>query len=304
MSILTSACLSAACLSAVLAGPCVGVAGVAEQPAAEPAAASPAMDARRLLDELQGADADLTLLSAKIAYDRTFAIQGDRQLRRGELVFESEPGRDGSPRSRRFAIRFDELVAGRRVERDEQLYIFDGQWLVEKIAGEKLVIRRQIVPPGETFDPLRIGEGPFPIPIGQRTDEILARFDAEVTPINEGLVPEEASDEDVAAALRLLQFVAGATQLRLTPRAGGGREEFQEVRLWYRREGDRWLPRMARTINRAGDVSVVQLIQVKVNGEARVAAWASEAAVPDGWEEQVIPWREAADTDTGNGGPK
>jgi len=58
--------------------------------------------------------------------------------------------------------------------------------------------------------------------------------------------------------------VEGTCQLKLVPRAPfAERDQFTEIRLWYRPATLR--PRMARTINRQGDVSIVRLVDVEVN---------------------------------------
>ena len=77
---------------------------------------------------------------------------------------------------------FDTLIVADRRESIGQHYAFDGQWVVEKTPADKQFTKRQVVPPGEDFDPLRIGEGPFPVPVGQRKADILDRFDAEILP--------------------------------------------------------------------------------------------------------------------------
>ena len=40
-----------------------------------------------------------------------------------------------------------------------------GEWFVEKLGNDKQMFKRAIIAPGEKIDPLRIGEGPFPLPI-------------------------------------------------------------------------------------------------------------------------------------------
>jgi len=39
--------------------------------------------------------------------------------------------------------------------------------------------KRQVVAPGESFDPLSI-DGPFPLPLGQKRETVLARFDVKL----------------------------------------------------------------------------------------------------------------------------
>lgn len=239
--------------------------------------------AEALLDALETADIDLRRLSAEIMYDRTFALAGDRQIRVGELNFVSGEKRQG----RKFAVRFDTLIIGDSRRDEVKQYIFDGQWLVEKTPGEKRFVKRQIVPPGQNFDPLRVGEGFMPIPIGQRKADILKRYVATLAPLDEGLEDAE-----------LKKFVKDCTQLKLTPRPDLAEEDqFSEIRLWYLggHSDEKLLPRLARAVNIAEDVSLVRLINVKTGDEAVLKDGAMDTTTPaaaEGWEILIHEYRE------------
>jgi len=255
--------------------------------------------ADELLAALEEADKGLKTLTADLIYDRTFATAGDQQSRKGKLYFVvSGSGDNGEPKgsetsSRKFAIHFDTIIIGGRTDTDPRQYIFDGQWLLEKYLKDKRATKRQVVPPGEKFDPLRIGEGPMPIPIGQRRADILGRYSATLLAAGDGLDVNDEKD--------LVEFVAGSYQLKLVPRPERASEEkFTEIRLWYRADADgRILPRMAKTINalagepgEKGDESLVRLLSVVQNGA--IPAGAIDTQIPDGWDSQTIPFREAA----------
>src|SRR5262249_37287848 len=80
--------------------------------------------------------------------------------------------------------------------------------LIELDFNTKQCFKHQIVPPGEHFDPLKLGEGPFPIPIGQSSKEVLARFTASTI--------AKSSDPTLASALG----EAAVEGLLLVPRPG------------------------------------------------------------------------------------
>lgn len=263
-------------------------------------------DADALLTALETADRDIQRLAASVRYVRTFDLAGDRQIRDGFLYFIADPPPDptifpipnqaGTNRQRKFVIDFTRLTVGRRQEDTRQTFIFDGQWLIEKQYEAKHAIKRQVAPPDAPFDPLRIGEGPMPIPIGQPKREILARYEARLVPADDGLHLDPAEswtreEQDEASALRT--FAAKSWQLFLTPRPDRADEDdFTQIRLWYQRDADgRLLPRMVRTINRAGDVAVVQLRNPKVNSAAKIPADALSTELPPGWTGDVMHWR-------------
>ncbi|MFA6044251.1 MAG: hypothetical protein WC718_04655 [Phycisphaerales bacterium] len=227
--------------------------------------------ADQLLDALETADAGLHTLTADIRYDRVFEIAGDRQIRDGSLVYVDTrgdaAGAPGAAGGRKFAIRIKSVQIGDRKDPEDRQLIFDGQWFVERVDSNKSFTKRRVARPGENFNPLRLGEGPFPLPIGQKKADILKRYDVDLFPATKDLV---SNDPGNAAAQKSLEdFVKGCYQLKLTPKPTIiESEELKEIRLWYRPgtgNEPTLLPRMARTINRAQDVTLVQLINVKLN---------------------------------------
>lgn len=240
-------------------------------------------DADDLLVALEMADLEIKTFKADIRYTRIFALAGDEQTRDGTLYFETvDRGDATTPASRRFAVQFTQLRVGSRVEKEKKDYIFDGEWLVEKLEKEKQFIKRQVVPPGERFDPLRIGEGPFPVPVGQRRDDVLSRYNVKLL-----------STEDGLAADSLRSFVnngEGTYQLSLIPKAEPqDGDELAEIRVWYRK-GD-LLPRMSRTINVAGDESIVQMLNPEKNPKDLPHRIFDTATPARGWNVRIEPYR-------------
>lgn len=261
----------------------------APAPAAEPAkpAARTFADADALLDALETADRDLRTFSADVQYTKRFAdIQGgDAQIRRGRLSFRSaEPGPNPAvPPRRAFAVVFDQLVVDSTMRSETVKFIFDGEWLVERNDTTKQFMKRRIVPAGKVVDPLKIGEGPLVLPLGQKKSEILKRFDAELLDRRAGLTADDA---------RLHGLLEGTVQLKLTPKPGlTEARDFDEIRLWYRTED--LLPRMARTTTPNGAASEVLLINQRrnqggVGGAAEAEMFDTSSPPADaGWDIDV-----------------
>lgn len=252
-------------------------------PPAAPSGAGVAVNpAEAFLETLEREDAALRTLTADVQYDRVFEIQGDRQVRVGKVSFEDAGAKAEGARTRRFAVRFSNLVVGDRVDAEPYELIFDGRWLVERRPAQKQIVKTRLAREGEDFDPLRIGTTPMPLPIGQKKADILARYTVELLPAEDGVVGNVTGDTEA-----LKKFVKDAVQLKLTVRPELAKsEEVREARLWYRVEGGVHTPRLARAVSRAGDVSLVQLINVKVN--QGVGNEAFDTAVPEtGWDVQV-----------------
>ncbi len=281
-----TALLALAAGSLALAQPVPEAAPSTTQPAPIPSAQPSISSAGDLLAQLETADANLRSLDADILYQRVFGLEGDQQERRGRLYFvdtkAQTPENKPAPGSRKFAIHFKSLKLGDQPPMaQDQVLIFDGEWLVEKQPQQQQIIKRQITRAGG-FDPLKVGEGPFPLPIGQKRADILSRFDAELLPATKDLVAE-----DPAMQQPLENFVRGSHQLKLTPKPGERSIELSEIRLWYRPDPatGQLLPRMARTVTPTGDVSLVQLANVKVNQS--VPAQALDTTTPAGWKQDI-----------------
>ncbi|TVQ63153.1 MAG: hypothetical protein EA378_02345 [Phycisphaerales bacterium] len=240
-----------------------------------------------LLRALESAGGDISNLTARVQYTRTFAIAGDTQTRQGQLFYEkatliSSAGPRPVIEMKRFAVRFETLILqGGRVEEEIKDYVFDGEWFVERTPGSRQFIKRQVVPPGEVFDPLKVGEGPFPLPIGQKRDDILAEYEASMVD------PAEDLNESLAG---FVTREAGTYRLRLIPRDPGA--SAREVEVWYRT--DTLLPRLARTVSAEGDESFVQLVDVRQNEAAEIEPGIFNIQTPrpgSGWDVRVEPWR-------------
>lgn len=264
-------------------------------PAPTPAAAHPPAfaDAKALLIALEKADEGLDQLQAGVRYDVLEVDVDDRTIRMGDLFFDRVKDEAGRP-VRRFAVRFSKLMVGTSTRDDVRIHCFDGRWYAEKAPAEKKINRKEVAPPGELVDPLKIGEGPLPIPIGQKHEDILARYDADLRPVEDGLDAKDAS---------LKGFVGDCVQVRLVPTASyRDRDRFKEIRLWYGPEEvgkddaptGRLLPRLARTVGRNGNITLVQLVNVRVNKRATIDPELMVTTAPAGWDVTETPFRRPA----------
>jgi outer membrane lipoprotein-sorting protein len=243
-----------------------------------------------LLEALETADKGIQTFQSGIMYDRQFLLQGDRHVRYGDLVFRVEPGATSGRVRRTFAIHFTSLYIDDEVRDDKSTWAFDGEWIIEMRPRDKSFVKRRISTPEDPVDPLGLGESPVPFPIGQRKAAIQQRYTATMPKPADGLelAPDDAKDDPEAAAEsgKLIEFVQGTYQLRLVPRPDyADDEEFREIRLWYAKET--FVPRMARVINRQGDVSVVKMISIKINQPLPKGAISTEPPTEPGWDIQI-----------------
>lgn len=172
------------------------------------AALTPSSSIDDVLDALHEVGKDLKSFSANVTLRETDMISQDSSKRTGMTVYQQTP--DGNSMLRvTFLKRVqDNLAQDQRIE-----YLLDGGWLIERNYPRKLEVRRQVSRPGEKTNLLRLGEGPFPLPIGQSKEEVKKQFDV-TRP--EGVKPLE-----------------GTAVIRLTPRKDTRFERsFAKIDVW------------------------------------------------------------------------
>lgn len=253
----------------------------------EPAAIT---DADKLLRALETADKDITTLTSSIRYTKkpNELVGGDDEVREGRLWFFSRPPEARAPGEaaaaesrpqRLFQIEFTKLTLGNTRRDDRRIWIFDGHWLVEMDFETRFVDRREVVRQGEQIDPLAIGQGPLPIPIGQKRDQIVARFEASLPAFGDGFEPGKAPPS-----------LADTYQLHLKPRPGTQEaRDFREVRIWYRKSD--LLPRLARAVHKDGSTTEVFMLDMQVNKDIPETVF--DTRTPPGWNEQIHDFRKA-----------
>jgi hypothetical protein len=196
---------------AILAG-CVAAGGqVASAPTTAPAALDPEVD--RILTRLE--ERRVQDLRARVAWRQEYIndTEEDWVTKRGEIWYQkSEP-------VAKFAIHFTEKLTGTRRDPLDERHVFDGCWYIEADARTKTVERREVRKPNDPTNPYKVGEGVFPLPFGQKKDDILREFSvAKIAPEN--------SDP------------AGTDHLRLIPREGTKTgQSYKQLDFWVEREG-------------------------------------------------------------------
>lgn len=177
--------------------------------------------AEELLELLERDGDALEDFRGRIRMEKIDAILQEVEWNVGEVFFNFDHEKD----VKRFAVNFSRKGTDRTARDRNEQFIFDGQWLVEKQVEQnrKQFIARRVVPPGETMDALKLGEGPIPLPIAQKKDDVLARFEVEMIGRPEGdfLLAKTLANADLYG-------------LKLTPKPGFEEaDEFTSVRIWF-----------------------------------------------------------------------
>ena len=245
----------------------------APSPAPTTAPAPHFVDADALLTAVERTADSLRDFRANITLETTDDVTGDTERRLGQLVFVQE---EGKPATRRFAVVFEKFIDGSgRMDERPVRYIYADGWLTEADFKQRTLVRRQLARAGEQYDPLKPGEGPVPLPIGQRRADVLARFDASL-----------ATAPDSTILLKSARPMIG---VRLKPKPGMADRDLVEASVWY--DAQSLVPVGVEAQRKSGR-TVVSLRDATMNGgidDAQQALLSLAEKVTTGWRVDERP---------------
>ena len=223
-----------------------------------PAAANAAVGAavEDDLKLLQKAGENLTSLAADLSLAVTDADTGEATTRTGRFALQRLP--DGDTRVR---ATFTKTVSGKRVENDRRDVLLEGPNLTDRDEKAKKLTVRQVRKPGEKANLFKLGEGPFPLPIGQAPEAVLKEFDVK---------PVESKDPAVRA-------------LDLLPKTGTAlAEKFKAIHVVF--DARTGFPRSIRTTDpNETATTTATLTDVIENGDVKPDEFKLDP-VPKDWQ--------------------
>jgi hypothetical protein len=139
-----------------------------QPPASAPAKAIPQVD--QILDRLEKKGDQVRDIQSRITFSKIDPVLEDKQIFYGILRFKEDKPNP------RFFIRFDKFTQEGMTREVKEWHVFDGQWYIEAREKTKTIVKRQVVRPGEAVNVFRLGQGPFPLPFGQKKADIEKHF--------------------------------------------------------------------------------------------------------------------------------
>lgn len=137
-----------------------------------------------ILQQLDEVGKNLKDFTAKVTLTETDNALGTASERVGNVWFEKKA--DGSARIHvLFNMRIDPDTQ-RGYPNDKIEYLLDGPWLIDRNYQTKNEVKRQVLKPGEKMDLFKLGQGPFPLPIGQDPKDVHEQFDVKRIPPDKG----------------------------------------------------------------------------------------------------------------------
>lgn len=193
-----------------------------------------------ILDALDARGQGLKSFTADVKLSETDAATGDATARSGHVIYQAA---DSGARIR---VTFDDKESNGKVLVDKIEYLLSGPDLIDRTYRTKTQVTRHVLKPGEKLNLLKLGEGPFPLPIGQKKEDVHAMFDVSKV---------EFSKDDPG----------GTIHLKLSPKSNTRFERrFKSIDVWVDQADA--MPRRIQTIDpNETTARTTDLSNVKVN---------------------------------------
>lgn len=220
----------------------------------------------QILDALDARGRNLKSFVADVTLAEGDATLANEVTRRGRAAYQDSG--DGRARLR---VTFVERDTGTRVFDEKIEYLLEGGWLTDRDYQRKIEVRRQVLREGEKIDLLKLGEGPFPLPIGQKKEAVYEQFD----------VTKVKPDKDDPA---------GTVRVRLTPKPDGQfARKFEEIDVWVDPRTN--MPARIDTVE-GETVRTTELTNFTVNPKPALRDEDFRLPAIEGWDRHQEPFRE------------
>jgi hypothetical protein len=165
---------------------CLSVGCATAQPAPTSAPASASSSPKALgvdspiddvLDALDVRGKDMSDFTADVTLTDTDTAMGTDSTLVGKIAMQRLPGGDA-----RLRVTFDTKIVNDKKKADKTEYLLSKGWLYDRNYVDHREVRRQVLKPGQKMDLLKLGEGPFPLPLGQDKADVHRLFEVAKIP--------------------------------------------------------------------------------------------------------------------------
>lgn len=166
-----------------------------------------------ILNALHARGKDLNSFTCDVSMMETDLATGDNPTRIGKVWFQQKGDSDG-----RIRVNFESVQReGEKAIEQRIIYILDKGKLIERNFKKHAQSSHQVLKPGEKINLLKLGEGPFPLPIGQPKEDVTKLF--AVTKI-------DPSKDDPVDTIHIKLVPLPETQFR----------KFKSIDVWINKE--------------------------------------------------------------------
>jgi hypothetical protein len=223
-----------------------------------------------VLDALNSRGQDLKDFSADVVLHTADNRTGEDTAQIGAVIFQNRNNGDS-----RIKVSFDRKEVdngnGPKISQKQRLdYVLEGGWLTDRDYQKKLEVRRQVLEPGQKMNLLKLGEGPFPLPIGQDKTEVKKQFEASKV---------ETTKDDPKDTVHV----------KLVPKPGSQFEKrFQQIDVFVDTKTN--MPARIDTVEKAGTTRSTELKNIRLNTGVKDDAFTLPNIQNDGWNRREEPF--------------
>jgi outer membrane lipoprotein-sorting protein len=212
-----------------------------------------------VLDALDARGKDLKDFSATVKLDDMDNSSGEDTINSGKVILQRK-GEDDA----RIRVNFTSKQVEKKIFKVNHEYVLDNGTMVERDYDQKKETRNQVLKPGQKLDLFKLGEGPFPLPLGQKKEDVLNIFEVQKMPADKNDPP-------------------GTIHLKLTPKVGTDfAKNYLNIDVWVDLASK--MPRRIQTVDvNNTDTRTTDLMDVKINSGVGDKDF-DEPALPPGWD--------------------
>ena len=219
-----------------------------------------------VLDKLETMGETLKDLRAELSLEKWETLVDDRSTKDGRLYYQRNKD------AIRFRISFEKTRWGQRTIADKEDFVFADGWMTHREGRSKREDRYPVTRPGQKdTDLMRIGKSPLPIPIGQKTEDILKKFEVSLMDADEKTDPPKIK----------------TVHLKLVPRQGT-ELAMSHTRLEFWLTQPECLPVRSQWENDSGDIFTAEMTKLRVNKKMKKRVFKLPKR-PSGYEVKVHP---------------
>lgn len=236
--------------------------------AAQPGGLAPDASADAVLDALDRRGEALKSFDANVKLSETDVSTQLSSTRLGHVWFQKK-----SPDDARLRVLLDKKEDKNSVVNDKIEYLLDGGWLDDRDYNKRIEVRRQVLKPGEKINLLKLGEGPFPLPIGQKKEDVKKLFEVKKV---------KPDKDDPAGTVHLLLKPIKGTQFA---------RRFSAIDVWV--DSKTAMPRRIDTLDlKETTTRSTELTDVRINPELTDKDFELEKIKPQDWNVHEEPFGE------------
>jgi outer membrane lipoprotein-sorting protein len=238
---------------------------IAAGPTTRPDSLSTNSSVDEILDALDARGKSLRDFSADVKLTDSDNTTGDSTINTGVVLLQRK-GEDDA----RIRVTFTRKQLGDKIFDVDHQYTLENGLLTERDYQAKQEIVRQVLKPGQKLDLFKLGQGPFPLPLGQKKEDVLEQFDVRK------IAPAGDDPPDTV-------------HLQLTPKADTQfAGQFKTIDVWVDLATD--MPSRIQTLDvNQTTTRTTDLSDVKINvgmGDKDFA----QPVLPDGWDSIREPY--------------